>query len=141
MVKDGVTVNIMQEPAIIIYLHLLASIGVCFPRLPAVFGEQPVAAVDIEVVDLTDDGSVENQLARITLLPVRRAACPLLYHSLDAAATECVATLDGDDRFSEDLAAHGAQEGLRLLHKLGRLVGCRHAIMSVRCRSVAKFKG
>ena len=85
-----------------------------------------MAAVDVEVVYLTNDGSVENQLTRVTHLPVHGAALAVSYHGFDAAATERVPALDGDDRLPEDLAAHGAQEGLRLLHKLGRPVGCRH---------------
>lgn len=39
--------------------HLLATVGVRFPRLPAVPGEQAVAAVDVEVVYLTNDRPVE----------------------------------------------------------------------------------
>lgn len=117
----GVNVILCRNPP-----HLFATVGVCFPSLPAVLGEQPVAAVDIEVVYLTDDSPVEHQLTRVAHLPVHWAAGTVLYHGLDAAATERVPALDGNDRLPEDLAAHGAQEGLRLLHKLGRPVGRRH---------------
>lgn len=110
--------------------HIFAAIGVVFPRLPAVPGEKAVAAVDLEVVYLTDDGSVQDELVRVALLTVSGTAPPVPNHRLDAAATERVAALDGYDGLHEHSAAHRAEKGLWLLYKLGRLVGRGHS-----CRS------
>ena len=85
-----------------------------------------MTAVDFEVVYLPHDGSVEHKLARVTLLLVHGAAPAVLDHPHDAAAAERVTTLDGYHGLAEHSAAHGAQEGMRLLHELGGFAGRRH---------------
>ena len=81
-----------------------------------------------EVVDLSDDGPVEDQLGRVALLPVQRARAALPNQLLDAAAAERVAALDRDDGLAEHALAGRADKGRRLLHKLGRLGGHLSAV-------------
>ena len=82
--------------------------------------------VDLEVVYLSQDGPVEHQLSGITLYSVCRTPPAPGDERFDATAAESVAAGDGDDWLGEHAAAHGAQQGRRLLQELGRLWRGRH---------------
>ena len=88
--------------------------------------------VDLEVVYLSQYGPVEHQLSGITLYSVCRTPPAPGDERFDATAAESVAAGDGDDWMGEHAAAHGAQQGRRLLQELGRLWRGRHRV---------KFKG
>jgi hypothetical protein len=70
-----------------------------------------MATVDVEVIDLTHHGSVQHQLARVTLLLVKGTLSAVFDQLLYACPTEGVSTLDGNDWLNEDLLADWTQQG------------------------------
>ena len=70
-----------------------------------------MATIDVEVLNLAHHGSIQHQLARVTLLVVQGTVSAIFDELLYTGPTEGVATLDGDDWLNEDLLADWTQQG------------------------------